>query len=205
VGSWVWVVDCELPNQDHIQLFCFWAAAWLFECTVEATRLIMKIVFSEIHLYETCVLCPNRISLFIIEWGFQKGSWGHFYISRLLLSSRISGQHQQGRLGHEVSASWSSTQPLSIMSRANSSSKVTLMERDFLFSWWRHSATTRRSSVQQSWQWLPLIYLQTFFEDACIFPVCSALHPGSLWQLAFQGSTHTHKHNFKLYSWTRIL
>lgn len=50
VGSWVWVVDCELPNQDHIQLFCFWAVAWLFEYTVEATRLIMKIVFSEIHL-----------------------------------------------------------------------------------------------------------------------------------------------------------
>lgn len=50
VSSWVWVVGCELPNQDHIQLFCFWAVAWLFEYTVEATRLIMKIVFSEIHM-----------------------------------------------------------------------------------------------------------------------------------------------------------
>lgn len=76
VGSWVCVVDCELPNQNHIQLFCFWVAAWLFEGTVEATRLIMKISFSETSLssIKPVLSALYRIFLFIIEWGFKKRS-----------------------------------------------------------------------------------------------------------------------------------
>lgn len=113
VGSWVWVVDCELPNQDHIQLFCFWAPAWLFEYTVEATRLIMKIVFSEIRLSSIKPVFSVLIEylILIIGWGLKKGSWDHFYISSPLPSSRISGQHQEDRLGNEFSASQSSIQP----------------------------------------------------------------------------------------------
>lgn len=85
-----------------------------------------------------------------------------------------------------------------IMSRATSTSKVIVMGRDLLFSWWHHSATIWRSFMQQSLQWFPLIYLQRFFEDACIFSVCSTLYPSSLWQLAFQGTAHTHEHNLNV-------
>lgn len=129
VGSWVWVVDCELPNQNHIQLLCFWVAAWLFECTVEATRLIMKILFSESHLPSIKPLLSvlYRVSLFIIEWGLKGWSWGYFYLSRLLPSHRISGQHQEGRLGHEFNALNLLLKSPQIVSGVYSSSKLTVL------------------------------------------------------------------------------
>lgn len=94
VGSWVCVVDCELPNQNHIQLFCFWVAAWLFEGTVEATRLIMKISFSEISLSSIKPVLSALYRIFLLS----------FQPPNISQNSRI----QNSRLEHWFNASQSS-------------------------------------------------------------------------------------------------
>lgn len=134
VGSWVCVVDCELPNQNHIQLFCFWVAAWLFECTVEATRLIMKISFSEIPLSSIKPVLYENISI-IIERGFSKRS------EAPLLSFQPPNISQDcrapnSRLRHWFNASQSSTPMPQVMTKEISSSELTAVGRDLFFSQW---------------------------------------------------------------------
>lgn len=82
---WSWVLGCELPNQDHIQLVCSWTAAWLFECTVEVTGSIMKIPFSEIFPQNLCSqFYIHRKSVSITERRLPKEDEG------LLLSLQSS-------------------------------------------------------------------------------------------------------------------
>lgn len=78
-----WVVGCELPNQDHIQLFCSWVVAWLLECTVGVTGSTMKISFSEFCSVE---LLLSVLSVYITEGRLEKESQSRLYLSNLLKS-----------------------------------------------------------------------------------------------------------------------
>lgn len=195
VGSWVCVVDCELPNQNHIQLFCFWVAAWLFECTVEATRLIMKISFSEISLssIKPVLSALYRIFLFIIEWGFKKRSQApllSFQPPNISQDCRT----QNSRLEHWFNASQSSTPTPSSHDRRKTEAANQLRWAESCSSpdGICHSDMIWRSSVQNGLQWL---HLQKVFEDVCIFSVCSQLVCDS-WHFKAPPTLVKHKLNF---------